>query len=147
MEIKLKTRLPRRFNSPVLRDIKFKNDCFFLTDSFSAKNHRGNDCIHVFQATTFNWIRTIGESVLKSPVSLNLNEGGTEIAVLERSSEGFIKYFKASGEFLKLTCLSESSYPTNFIEVDNNFIIVNDQKNIISIYGADTIKSEICNIS
>jgi hypothetical protein len=145
-EIRLQPMLPRRFNTPILRDIKFNNDYFFLTDSFSAKNHRGNDCIHIFQFNTLTWVKTIGESILNSPVSLSINVDGTEIAVLERSSEGLIKYFKLSGEISRITHLSESRYPTNFIEPDNNFIIVNDQKNNISIYGLETIKSEICNI-
>lgn len=144
-EIDLTKKLPKRFNTPVLRDIKFKNECLYITDSFSAKNHRGNNCVHVVEVATLNWIRTIGEAILNSPVSIHITD--TEIAVLERSNQGAIKYFSNSGEYLKITHVSESRYPTSFIELDSNFTIVNDQKNLISIYGTDKIKSEICNIS
>ena len=149
-EIDLVSKLHRRFNSPVLRDVKFKNDYLFLTDSFSAKNHRVNNCVHVLEEKNFKWIRTIGESILNSPVSISINEHGTEVAVLERSSPGLVKYFTIFGEIIKILHQLECRYPTSFIEPKNNFIILNDEKNIISLYGAEeteTVKSEICNIS
>ena len=146
-EIDLKSRLPHRFSYPILRDLKIKNKFLFLTDSFSSKNHRGNNCIHVLECENFTWIKSLGEANLSSPSALFVNETATEIAVLERASQGLIKYFKFSGENFKVLKLSESVYPTNFIVPDKDCIITNDEKNMISIYEIERLQTKVCSIA
>ncbi len=57
-------------------------DSLFLTDSFSARKHQGNNCIHVLNSGSFKWSKSIGEAYINSPSSLSVNDDTLVIAVL-----------------------------------------------------------------